>query len=150
MVTKETLESIILAIKGDEKDELLKEAHLGNILSFIRQNLDKDSWVGIYRFIDGQLILSSFQGTPACEIIKVGHGVVGTCFEENKVVYANDVSQITNYICCDETAKSEICLPLYDGNNIVAVLDIDLPFVHTFNDEVALFKQIAKVVEQFI
>ena len=80
MVSKETLESIILAIKGYEKDELLKEAHLGNILSFIRQNLDKDSWVGIYRFIDGQLILSSFQGTPACEIIKVGHGVVGTCF----------------------------------------------------------------------
>ncbi|MBR0294939.1 MAG: GAF domain-containing protein [Bacilli bacterium] len=147
---KEILENILLAIKGYEKDEFLKEAHLGNILSFIHQNLGKDSWVGIYRFVEGKLILSSFQGTPACEIIKIGKGVVGTSFANKEVIYVNDVSKIENYICCDEKAKSEICLPLYKDDNIVAILDVDLPFVHDFKEEIDLYSKIAKIVEIFL
>lgn len=147
---KEKLEEILLAIKGYEKEELLNEAHLGNILSFIKETLDKDSWVGIYKYKEDKLILSSFQGTPACEIIKIGKGVVGTSFLKDEVIYVNDVSKIDNYICCDEKAKSEICLPLYINKKIIAILDIDLPFIHDFKDEVNLYQNIAKIIEQFL
>ena len=147
---KAKLDQIITSIKEFSPNSKLNEAFLGNILSFIHETLSKDSWVGIYRFNDGELILSSFQGTPACEVIKIGKGVVGTSFEKDEVIYVNDVSQIENYICCDEKAKSEICLPLYKNNIVVAILDIDLPFVHDFKDEVEQYKIIAKIVEQFI
>ena len=147
---REKLAQIITSIKEFEPNLKLNEAFLGNILSFIHETLGKDSWVGIYRFIDNELILSSFQGTPACEVIKIGKGVVGTSFIKEDVVYVNDVSKIENYICCDEKAKSEICLPLYKNNKVVAILDIDLPFVHVFNDEVELYRNIASIVERFI
>ena len=144
------LDQIITSIKEFSPNSKLNEAFLGNILSFIHETLSKDSWVGIYRFNDDELILSTFQGTPACEVIKIGKGVVGTSFKKEEVIYVNDVSKIENYICCDEKAKSEICLPLYKNNIVVAILDIDLPFVHDFKDEVEQYKTIAKIVEQFI
>ena len=147
---KEKLDQIITSIKEFSPNSKLNEAFLGNILSFIHETLSKDSWVGIYRFNDDELILSTFQGTPACEVIKIGKGVVGTSFKKEEVIYVNDVSKIENYICCDEKAKSEICLPLYKNNIVVAILDIDLPFVHDFKDEVEQYKTIAKIVEQFI
>lgn len=147
---KEKLAQIITSIKGFEPNLKLNEAFLGNILSFIHETLGKDSWVGIYRFNDNELILSTFQGTPACEVIKIGKGVVGTSFIKEEVIYVNDVSKIENYICCDEKAKSEICLPLYKNNKVVAILDIDLPIVHDFKDEMEEYKTIAKIVEQFI
>ena len=147
---KAKLDQIITSIKGFSPNSKLNEAFLGNILSFIHETLSKDSWVGIYRFNEGELILSSFHGTPACEVIKIGKGVVGTSFEKGEVIYVNDVSKIENYICCDEKAKSEICLPLFKENHVVAILDIDLPFVHDFIDEVEQYQIIAKIVEKFI
>ena len=147
---REKLNQIITSIKEFEPNLKLNEAFLGNILSFIHEMLGKDSWVGIYRLSDNELILSSFQGTPACEVIKIGKGVVGTSFIKEEVIYVNDVSKIENYICCDEKAKSEICLPLYKNDNVVAILDIDLPIIHDFKDEVEEYKTIAKIVELFI
>ena len=147
---KEKLESILLAINTYEYDELLNEAHLGNILSLIHQELGEKSWVGIYKYKEDKLILSSFQGTPACEVIKIGKGVVGTSFQEKKTIYFEDVTKIENYICCDPVAKSEICIPLFKNNVVVAIFDIDLPFVHDFSDDYSLFEKVAKAIGRFI
>ena len=147
---KEKLDQIIISIKEFSPNSKLNEAFLGNILSFIHETLSKDSWVGIYRLVDNELILSTFQGTPACEVIKIGKGVVGSSFEKEEIIYAEDVTKIENYICCDEKAKSEICIPLFKNNKVVAILDIDLPFTHDFKDEIEQYKTIAEIVEQFI
>ena len=147
---KQKLESILLSIKGYENEPLLNEAHIGNILSLIRQELGEKSWVGIYKYKEDKLILSLFQGTPACEVIKIGKGVVGSSFKEKKTIYFEDVTKIENYICCDPVAKSEICIPLYKNKEVVAIFDIDLPFIHDFKDDYHLFEEIAKVIEKLL
>ena len=148
---KAKLEQILLLIKGYSPEKRLNEAYLGNILSLIHHELGNESWVGIYKLDNNELILSLFQGTPGCEIIQIGRGVVGTSFKEGKTVSINDVSKIDNYICCDVTAKSEICIPLYNKDKkIIAIFDIDLPFVHEFDEDIKLFEDIAKTIERFI
>lgn len=130
----------------------LSKSHLGNALSLLKQALPPLSWVGIYRYeksVD-RLLLDAFQGTPACEEIKVGKGVVGECFEKGEAIFVPNVREYPNYICCDPTASSEICVCLYKGNEKVAVLDIDFPKGESFASEISFFEACAKRIENWL
>ena len=128
----EELESILLSAKEENLEGNLRPGRLFNLLSMTKQELGEGSWVGLYLFRDGILYLGPFQGTPACEKILPGKGVVGECFQKQIPVSVEDVVSYPNYICCDSSAVSEICLPL---PNKAGVLDIDLPYSHRFNEE---------------
>jgi len=128
----EELESVLLALEGMDRNPKLKHAHLGNALSLLHQCLGEKSWVGLYLDEGDELILGSFQGTPACEEIAYGKGVVGECFIKNETMVVPDVTKHPNYICCDSSAKSEICVPMKRGDQPFAILDIDLPYPYEF------------------
>lgn len=144
------LESVLLGIGSPSGDPAVDLGRLCNALSLLRVTLGEKSWVGLYLLHDGHLILGPFQGTPACEAIAIGKGVVGTCFEKKEPVYVEDVTKIENYICCDATARSEICIPLFRGQSLIGVLDIDLPVVHNFEKEVGIFKEISAKLALFL
>ena len=134
----------------EDNDPELKLAHLGNALSVIRQNLPDNSWVGIYLDTGSRLVLGAFQGTPACESIAYGKGVVGACFSQNKPIAVEDVSTFPGYICCDAAAASELCVPIEKEGKIIAVLDIDRPDHHDFEDEIPLFEKLAKILANWL
>ena len=129
------LESVLLGVSASTGDFRLDLGKCCNALSLLHLVLGEKSWVGLYLFHDGNLVLGPFQGTPACEVIALGKGVVGTCYVENKPVAIDDVTKIENYICCDAAAKSEVCVPVTRNGKIVAILDVDLPEVHHFDDQ---------------
>jgi len=138
---------IVLSLKAlDDQDPTLAKAHLGNALSLLKGSLPEKSWVGLYLFENGRLILGSFQGTPACEVIQIGKGVVGTCYQKGKTIFVKDVATFPGYICCDATAASEICVPIVKDGQIVAILDIDRPDHHDFESEVATYESIAEIL----
>lgn len=144
-------DSLLLSIHAlNDGDAKLKWAHIGNILSIAKAYVPDKGWIGIYLLIEGDLILGPFQGTPACEKIKVGKGVVGECFASNKTILVEDVSKYPNYICCDEATKSELCVPLLKEGKPIGVLDIDYPEGKTPAEDQSFYEEVAKVMSDIL
>lgn len=145
------LNSISLGVSPPSGDKAIDLGRLFNALSLLHVTLGEKSWVGLYLLHDDKLILGPFQGTPACEVIAFGKGVVGSCYEKKEVVAVEDVTKIENYICCDAAAKSEICVPIVKGGSIVGILDIDLPEVHRFSQyEIEFYRGFAKKIADLL
>ena len=147
----EKLDEALLFLNTCDGDPRLKQAHLGNALAYIKAAMGEASWVGLYLATPADLVLGPFQGTHACEVIGFGKGVVGTCFSKDETIAVEDVSAFPGYICCDASAKSEICLPLHKEGKVIAILDIDLPILHRYSpEEISRFEEIAAILPRFL
>lgn len=122
----------IKTITENEKDLI---ANLSNISACLNENLTDINWVGFYLIKDGELVLGPFQGKVACIRIPIGKGVCGSAVSERKILRIDDVHQFKGHIACDSASNSEIVLPIYKHDEIVAVLDIDSPSFHRFSEE---------------
>ena len=142
---KEELSDLLLAIKGIPYEDEYRTGRIANALSMIKEILGEKSWVGFYLRCGGKWVLGPFQGSPACEKIAFGKGVVGSCGEGKRTLSVEDVNRFPGYICCDSIAKSEICVPLLINGCVQAIFDIDLPYYHRFDEEEEkLFEEISQ------
>ena len=91
-------------------------------------------WTGFYRVANNELILGPFQGPVACMHIGYGKGVCGTAWKERSTVVVPDVEQFPGHIACSTESRSEIVVPVFNGNDVVAVLDIDSRELGTFDE----------------
>ncbi|OUN69604.1 hypothetical protein B5G11_09090 [Drancourtella sp. An57] len=123
--------------------------NLANASALLWQILPDLNWAGFYLMEDGALYLGPFQGKTACIRIPLGQGVCGTAAQKDQVLRVYDVHEFEGHIACDSASNSEIVLPIHDGDDVIAVLDIDSPLVGRFSeeDEEGL-KEIVKVLEK--
>lgn len=112
-----------------------KIANLANASALLWQELPEINWAGFYLMEDGALVLGPFQGKPACIRIGVGKGVCGTAVAENAPQLVPDVHAFPGHIACDSASRSEIVIPIRNGNEIYGVLDIDSPVKDRFTEE---------------
>ena len=93
----------------------------------LHQRLEAASWTGFYRVVaPGLLRIGPYQGPLGCLEIPFDRGVCGAAARERRAQVVPDVHQFPGHIACDETARSEIVIPVYDPRGeLVAVLDID-------------------------
>lgn len=91
-------------------------------------------WTGFYRVKDNELILGPFQGPIACMHIAYGRGVCGSAWKEQRTLVVPDVHQFPGHIACSSASNSEIVVPVFDGDEIIAVLDIDSEHFNTFDE----------------
>jgi L-methionine (R)-S-oxide reductase len=93
-------------------------------------------WVGFYRNVgERTLKIGPYQGTHGCLTIPFSKGVCGKCAREKAVQNVTDVSKVPGHIACSATTKSELVLPIIDGNGeLIAVLDIDSDRLAAFDD----------------
>ena len=80
------------------------------------------------------LILGPFQGPLACVHIGYGKGVCGTAWKERRTVVVPDVEEFPCHIACSSESRSEIVVPVFRGNDVIAVLDIDSRDLNTFDE----------------
>ena len=99
--------------------------NLANASALLYDAMDDINWAGFYLMTDGRLVLGPFQGKPACTIIEVGRGVCGTAVKENATQLVYDVHKFPGHIACSSESRSEIVVPVWKDNAMVAVLDID-------------------------
>lgn len=102
-------------------------------------------WIGFYLVKDGQLVLGPFQGDVACYRIRKGRGVCGTAWSEERTQVVPDVEQFPGHIACSSLSKSEIVVPMFKGNEVVGVLDIDSDQLATFDETDRIYLE--KLVE---
>ena len=118
------------ALVAGESDVI---ARMANIAALLHREMGF-WWTGFYRVIEGELVLGPFQGPIACTRIARGRGVCGTSWNENRSVVVPDVEQFPGHIACSSESRSEIVVPVRDGDTIAAVLDIDSRSLATFDD----------------
>lgn len=90
-------------------------------------------WTGFYRVVGGELLLGPFQGPLACVHIAYGRGVCGTAWKERRTVVVPDVEQFPGHIACSSESRSEIVVPVFQNEEVIAVLDIDSRDLNTFD-----------------
>ena len=133
----------VKAIVEDETDEI---ANMANVAAMIHETFGF-WWTGFYRVIGDQLVLGPFQGPLACTRIRYGRGVCGTAWKEKVTQVVPDVELFPGHIACSSASRSEIVVPMWRGDDVAGVLDIDSEYLATF-DEVdrQWLEKIAKVL----
>ncbi|MFL6194948.1 MAG: GAF domain-containing protein [Thermoanaerobaculia bacterium] len=93
----------------------------------LHQKLPAASWTGFYRVVAPRLLrVGPYQGPLGCLEIPFDRGVCGAAARERAPQVVADVQQFPGHIACDEAARSEIVIPIFDrAGELVAVLDID-------------------------
>lgn len=110
-------------------------ANMANLSALLFGTLKQINWAGFYIMKEGMLVLGPFQGAPACLRIPLGRGVCGTAAQTGRTQRVADVHAFPGHIACDARSQSEIVIPLWSGEKIVAVLDIDSPVKNRFDEE---------------
>ena len=128
--TYESLYKQIRSLIEGEQDEI---ANMANVAALIHETFHF-WWTGFYRVKGQELVLGPFQGPIACTRIAYGRGVCGTAWQEQKTIVVPDVEQFEGHIACSSASKSEIVVPVWRNDQIVAVLDIDSEKLATFDD----------------
>jgi len=124
------LEKQLGALLHGERDFI---ANCANAAALLWHSLPGLNWAGIYRLVDGELVLGPFQGKPACVRIKPGRGVCGTAAATRRTVLVPDVQAFPGHIACDAASRSEIVVPLVKDGVLLGVLDLDSPELNRFD-----------------
>ena len=110
-------------------------ANTANFSSLIFHSLPDLNWAGFYLLKDGELVLGPFQGNPACARIPMGKGVCGVAAKRVETIIVPNVHEFPGHIACDVASNSEIVVPLFDGERLIGVLDLDSPTIGRFDDQ---------------
>ncbi len=109
-------------------------ANLGNIAAAIH-DIFGFFWVGFYLVKGDELVLGPFQGPVACTRIPFHKGVCGYAYTERKTVIVPNVEEFPGHIACASASKSEIVIPVFHGDQVILVLDVDSDSLHDFSEE---------------
>lgn len=154
----ENLKLSASAAKADQQKDLLPQlrgliagetdlvANCANVSAVLKEQFDY-FWVGFYFVKQDQLVLGPFQGPLACTRILKGKGVCGTAWAEKKSQLVPDVHAFSGHIACNPNSKSEVVVPVFKGDEVVAVLDVDSNKLDDFTpQDVEFLEQVAACV----
>ncbi|HZX63402.1 MAG TPA: GAF domain-containing protein [Bacteroidales bacterium] len=127
-----------LRIYHQLKDFLVKsddiDARMATIVAVLHHKMETFFWTGFYCLKDGELIVKTYQGPVACQVLKKNTGVCWAGINQGKTIIVPDVHQFPGHIACDSRSKSEIVVPLKDtANRIIRVLDVDSTTLNAFD-----------------
>ena len=121
-------------------------ANAANTSALMYQMMPDLNWAGFYLLKGDELVLGPFQGKPACVRIPVGRGVCGTAVKEGASILVEDVHAFPGHIACDAASRSELVVPIRNGDQIVGVIDLDSPLPARFDaDDQAGIERLAEI-----
>ena len=133
--------------KPEQYDQLLEQArallygerdriaNAANLAALVYHALPQVNWVGFYFFDGTELVVGPFQGKPACIRIPLGRGVCGAAASTREVQLVEDVFAFEGHITCDSDSRSELVVPLFEGDQLIGVFDLDSPVPARFDAE---------------
>lgn len=110
-------------------------ANAANFSALLFNSLPNVNWAGFYFLHGEELVLGPFQGNPACVRIPLGKGVCGVAAQQLETIIVPNVHEFPGHIACDVASNSEIVVPLFDGERLLGVLDLDSPLIGRFDDQ---------------
>jgi len=137
----------------DQIKELVKAtdnplSRMATINAILHHKFNYYYWTGFYELIDGDLLVSAYQGPVACLKLKKDTGVCWAGINTKNTVVVANVHDFPGHIACSSASNSEIVVPVFNKEGkVVAVLDVDSKELNSFDeaDRVGLEKIVALI-----
>ena len=115
------------------------------VVSTLKERIPDYTWVGIYLMEGDELVLGPYRGKPSPHTrIPLGRGICGAAATEKQTIIVDDVNADPRYLACSIETKSEIVVPIMDGNRVLGEIDIDSDRPAAFgDDDRALLERVA-------
>lgn len=126
---EQLLQQAFALVQGEQD----KIANAANLSALVYHALPDLNWVGFYFYDGKELVVGPFQGMPACVRIALGRGVCGTAAVSKQTQRIADVDAFPGHIPCDSASRSELVVPLYQGEQLIGVFDLDSPKLNRFD-----------------
>ena len=125
-----SLREIDTLVRGHPGNDALLE-----VCRWLRGNLPRYRWVGIYVLHGEVLDLAAWDGPAATEHtrIPVGRGVCGRAVREGRTILVDDVRSAPEYLACFRETRAEIVVPIRTPHEILGEIDIDANEVAAFD-----------------
>jgi GAF domain-containing protein len=115
--------------KSDDAD-----ARMATVVAVLHHKMETFFWTGFYCLKNGELIVKSYQGPVACQVLEKNTGVCWAGINQEHTIIVPDVHLFPGHIACDSRSKSEIVVPLKNKENrIIGVLDVDSASLNAFD-----------------
>ncbi len=125
---------LVMQLRSLLKGEYDFIANTANFSALVYHSLPDVNWAGFYLLQENELVLGPFQGKPACVRIPMGKGVCGFAAKQVETVIVPNVHEFPGHIACDAASNSEIVIPLFDGERVLGVFDVDSPTLKRFDE----------------
>lgn len=111
-------------------------ARLATMEAVLYHKMQTFFWTGVYVLTDDELIVRSYQGPVACQKLKHHTGVCWAAVSSGETVIVEDVEKFPGHIACNSLSRSEIVIPLRNGDGeIFACFDVDSDKLNAFDRE---------------
>ena len=132
---RELYTALVAQLRSLLKGEYDFIANTANFSALVYHSLPDVNWAGFYLLHEEELVLGPFQGRPACVRIPLGKGVCGFAAKQCETVIVPNVHEFPGHIVCDTDSNAEIVIPLFDGERVLGVFDVDSPTLKRFDDQ---------------
>jgi L-methionine (R)-S-oxide reductase len=132
----ETQSKLIEEFASYAKSAPSAEVLMKHVADELHEKMTRYNWVGFY-LIDptdpNYLVVGPFAGsfTPNARI-PLGKGLCGAAAASGKVVIVDDVTKDPRYLPGSSMVKSEVVVPIFANQKVVAELDAESYFANTF------------------
>lgn len=122
------------ALTEGETDEV---ALMATVVCELHHADTRFDWTGFYRVTEPNLLkIGPYQGGHGCLQIPFSRGVCGAAARTGAVQLVDDVDSFDGHIACASSTRSEIVLPVHDGQGqLLGVLDIDSDQPAAFDEQ---------------
>jgi L-methionine (R)-S-oxide reductase len=111
------------------------EARMATVVAVLHNKMEYFFWTGFYCLDKGELIVRSYQGPVACQVLNKDTGVCWAGINQAKTIVVPNVHDFPGHIACDSRSNSEIVVPVRSqSGEIYGVLDVDSKDLNAFND----------------
>ena len=111
-------------------------AHRATAIALLHHKITGVSWTGFYMLRGDDLIVESYQGPVACQLLERQAGVCWAAIEQGETIIVPNVHDFEGHIACDARSQSEIVVPIRNRDRtIIGVLDVDSTSVDHFTDQ---------------
>ncbi len=119
---RQLVDNIRIAIAAAQTEsEVLQEA-----ATLIDSYSDHYNWTGFYMVRDGALEVGPYVGpTTEHTRIELNKGICGAAASRGETVMVDDVRSDSRFLACSISTRSEIVVPLIDGETVLGEIDID-------------------------
>ncbi len=143
-IRRQLVDNVRIAVSQiQEQTDILRVA-----VELIDAFSDDFNWTGVY-LLDGEVLrIGPFVGpdTPH-KVIALNSGICGAAASQKQTILVDDVHSDSRFLACSIHTRSEIVVPLLDGEIVLGEIDIDSNKPGNFtSDDRAMLEQIAQII----